>query len=127
MRCSALSIAGTPFNTAASAGRCAALFRNGLLKSADQAAQAVEAQSIINGYGILPEQNFLQPSYSTFFVPQSIAVTYANAYAKAGVERNLCGYSFPFAGNGVPAPLPRAPAANLSGAAAAYRRRAGSS
>jgi hydroxybutyrate-dimer hydrolase len=111
--CAALSIAGAPFNTAASAGRCAALFRNGLLKSADQAAQAVEAQAIINGYGILPEQNFLQPSYSTFFVPQSIAVTYANAYAKAGVERNLCGYSFAYAENGVPAPLPLADAANL--------------
>jgi hydroxybutyrate-dimer hydrolase len=76
-------------------------------------AQAAEAQAIINGYGILPEQNFLQPSYSTFFVPQSIAVTYANTYAKAGVKQNLCGYSFAYTENGVPAPLPPADAANL--------------
>jgi hydroxybutyrate-dimer hydrolase len=111
--CAALSVPAAPFNTAASAGRCEGLFRSGLLKSADVPAQAAEAQAIINGNGILPEQNFLQPSYSTFFVPQSITVTYANAYAKAGVEQNLCGYSFAYAENGVPAPLPPADAANL--------------
>jgi hydroxybutyrate-dimer hydrolase len=111
--CAALSLPAAPFNTAASAGRCEGLFQNGLLKSAGIPAQAAEAQAIINGYGILPEQNFLQPSYSTFFVPQSISVTYANAYAKAGVEENLCGYSFAYAENGVPAPLPPVDAANL--------------
>jgi hydroxybutyrate-dimer hydrolase len=111
--CASLSVQDAPLNTAASAGRCDGLFRSGLLKSADVPAQAEEAQAIINGYGILREQNFLQPSYSAFFVPQSIAVTYANAYAKAGVERNLCGYSFAFAENGVPAPLPPIDAANL--------------
>ena len=111
--CAALSVPARPSTPAASAGRCEGLFRNGLLKSAGVPAQAAEAQAIINGYGILAEQNFLQPSYSTFFVPQSIAVTYANAYARAGVEQNLCGYSFAYAENGVPAPLPPVAAANL--------------
>jgi len=111
--CAALSIQDAPFNTVASAGRCEGLFRNGMLKSTGVPAQAAEAQAVINGYGILPEQNFLQPSYSTFFVPQSIAITYANAYAKAGVEENLCDYSFAYAENGVPAPLPPVDAANL--------------
>jgi hydroxybutyrate-dimer hydrolase len=111
--CAALSIADAPFNTAASAGRCEALARGGLLKATTTAAQAVEAQAAINAHGILPEQNFLQPSYNTFFVPQSIAVTYANAYTKAGVEKNLCGYGFAYQENGVPAPLSKADAANL--------------
>jgi len=111
--CAALALPAAPFNTAASAGRCEGLFRNGLLKSAGLPAQAAEAQAIINGYGILPEQNFLQPSYSAFYVPQSISVTYANAYARAGVEKNLCDYSFAYVENGVPAPLPPVVAANL--------------
>lgn len=111
--CAALAVADAPMNAGASAGRCEGLSRNGLLKSAGVPAQAAEAQAVIEGYGILADQNFLQPAYNAFFVPQSIAVTYANAYARAGVEQNLCDYSFAYAENGVPAPLPPAVAADL--------------
>ena len=49
--------------------------------SASLAAQAAEAQAIINAYGILPEQNLVQPGYSFASVPQSISVTYATHMA----------------------------------------------
>ncbi|MEH6825854.1 MAG: 3-hydroxybutyrate oligomer hydrolase family protein [Motiliproteus sp.] len=83
-----------PFNFAASEARCEALAAKGLLSAGTPAEQAVEAQSIINDYGFLPDQNRLQPSHWFLNVPQSIAVTYANAYARASVTENLCGYSF---------------------------------
>jgi len=54
---------GAPFNFVSPAqgdNVCAALHVNGLLSSSDIADQAEEAQQIINGYGILPEQNRLQ-------------------------------------------------------------------
>jgi hydroxybutyrate-dimer hydrolase len=73
---------------------CASLKEKGLLTSETIEAQAGEAQAIINAYGILPEQNILQPALYWFFVSESIAVTYANAYSRSGVEENLCGYSF---------------------------------
>lgn len=82
-----------PFNLSASPNRCQSLADKGLLKSATLTEQANEAQAIINGFGILPEQNFVQPSYAQFFVPQSIAMTYANAYGRFSVADNLCGYS----------------------------------
>jgi hydroxybutyrate-dimer hydrolase len=74
--------------------RCASLAQKGLLKSGDLKAQAVEAQRILNDYGILPESNLVHPSHSTLAVPDSIAVTYANAYGRFSVADNLCGYSF---------------------------------
>jgi len=111
--CAALAVPDAPMSAGASAGRCEGLSRNGLLKSAGVPAQAAEAQAVIESYGILADQNYLQPAYGTLFVPQSIAVTYANAYARAGVERNLCDYSFAYAGKGVPAPLPPDAAADL--------------
>jgi hydroxybutyrate-dimer hydrolase len=46
----------------------------------------------------------------------AVAVTYANAYAKASVTANLCGYSFGGAPvGGVPAPIAAAAAAQLFG------------
>ena len=76
------------------AGTCASLAQLGLLKGKSTAEQAAEAQRAINGYGILPEQNELQPAYWLFESPQGISVTYANAYARASVADDLCGYSF---------------------------------
>ncbi len=99
-----------PLNLAPSPGRCAALQAAGLLTSTTTAAQATEAQGILNAYGILPEQNFVSPSHWFAYVHQSIAVTYANAYGKFAVTDNLCGYSMgaTAAGTGVPIPLPTA-------------------
>jgi hydroxybutyrate-dimer hydrolase len=74
--------------------RCASLHDLGLLDAATSTVQAVEAQQIINDFGILPEQNIVQPSHWFLNVPQSISVTYANAYGRFSVLDNLCGYSF---------------------------------
>ncbi|HWL67690.1 MAG TPA: 3-hydroxybutyrate oligomer hydrolase family protein, partial [Geminicoccus sp.] len=74
--------------------RCTALRARGLLRATDPVEQAEEAQRIINGYGILPEQNAVAPGYWASYVAQAVAVTYANAYARASVLENLCGFSF---------------------------------
>lgn len=97
--------AAAPLNLAPSAARCATLENLGLLTSATLDDQATEAQKIINDFGILPEQNIVQPSHWFLFVPQSIAVTYANAYGRLGVEENTCGYSFGATSGGNPAAL----------------------
>ncbi len=57
-------------------------------------AQAAEAEQIINDYGFVPEQNILQPSHWLLYVPPAVAVGYANAYARASVTDNLCGFSY---------------------------------
>ena len=82
-----------PFNFAPSAEACASLADKGLLQGATPAEQAEEAQAIINAYGWQPEQNIVQPSHWFVNVPQSISVTYANAYGRLSVLANLCGYS----------------------------------
>ncbi|MCB1883755.1 MAG: D-(-)-3-hydroxybutyrate oligomer hydrolase [Geminicoccaceae bacterium] len=88
------------------ANRCRALASLGLLPKGATEKQARRAQAIINGYGILPEQNVLGPSHWFLYVPQSIAVTYANAYARYSVRGNLCGYSMGATGtDGRPVPL----------------------
>ena len=85
-------------NLAPSPARCADLKAKGLLTATTLPAQATEAQKIINDYGILPEQNLVQPGYSFANVAQSISVTYANAYGRFSVLDNLC--SFSLAANG---------------------------
>lgn len=105
-------LAAAPLNLAASPGRCAALAAAGLLQGGTVAAQAAEAQTIINAAGILPEQNFVSPSHWFAYVHQSISVTYANAYGKFSVADNLCGYSFAATSPAGPAPL--APAAKAT-------------
>jgi hydroxybutyrate-dimer hydrolase len=109
--------AGLPFlNLAASPGRCASLQSKGLLSSSTLAAQAAEAQSIINSYGILPEQNQVQTGYWYAYVPQSISVTYANAYSRSSAIDNLCSFSFAATASGAPAPLAAATEAQIFGA-----------
>jgi len=85
--------ATAPFNFTPSPAACASLFAKGLLSGVTLADQAIEAQQIINDYGILPEQNIVQPSHWFVNVPQSISMTYANAYGRISVVDNLCGYS----------------------------------
>ncbi|HRP95132.1 MAG TPA: 3-hydroxybutyrate oligomer hydrolase family protein [Rhodocyclaceae bacterium] len=115
--CASLANPMAPLNLAPSADRCASLFDKGLLQSADLAQQAAEAQAIINAFGILPEQNLVQPSHWFANVPQSISVTYANSYSRAHVIDNLCAYSFgaTAAGTNMPVPLPPAAEAVLFG------------
>lgn len=94
--------------------RCQSLADAGLVTSKDPARWPIEAQAVINSYGILKDQNLVQPAYWASYVPQAVAVTYANAYARASVLDNLCGYSFAAtdAANR-PAPLDPALAARL--------------
>lgn len=97
--------ATAPLNIAPAAQRCADLHAKGLLASTTQADQATEAQAKINAYGILPEQNLVQPGYWFANVPQSISVTYANAYGRFSVLDNLCSYSLAATASSLPAPL----------------------
>jgi hydroxybutyrate-dimer hydrolase len=90
----------------ASPERCQRLHERGLLKEETPECQAREAQRIINDYGLLSDQNVLQPSYGFAFVPQAVAVTYANAYGRFSVTDNVCGYSFAATNaSGAPTPL----------------------
>jgi hydroxybutyrate-dimer hydrolase len=101
--------AGAPLNLVPAdlgEARCTSLREKGLLSAETIEEQAAEAQAIINDAGILPEQNLVQPSHWLLNVPQAVAVTYANAYGRFSVLRNLCGYSFaatdPVSGEPVP-------------------------
>ena len=103
--CADLANPTAPFNFAPSAQRCTNLHAKGLLTSTTLPAQAAEAQKIINDFGILPEQNIVQPVLWFAYVPQAIGVTYANAYGRFSVLNNLCNYSFAGTAGVVPAPL----------------------
>ena len=103
------SAAAAPLNLAASPARCAALQAAGLVAGSTTADQAADAERILNEAGILPEQNYSQGALWFLYVPQAIAVTYANAYGRFSVADNLCGYSFAATAANKPAPL--APAA----------------
>jgi len=107
--------ATAPLNLAPSAARCASLQAKGLLTSTTTADQAAEAQAIINKFGILPEQNLVQPGYWFAYVSQSISMTYANTYGRFSVLDNLCNYSFGATVGGVPGPLAAAAEAQIFG------------
>ncbi len=107
--------ATAPLNLAPSPARCTSLAAKGLLKSTTLADQSAEAQAIINKFGILPEQNLVQPGYWFAYVPQSISVTYANAYGRFSVLDNLCNYSLGATVSGVPGPLAPAGEAQIFG------------
>src|SRR5205807_7844327 len=100
---------------APSAARCGSLHTKGLLASSTTADQATEAQAIINNFGILPEQNLVQPGYWFAYVPQSISVTYANAYGRFSVLDNLCNYSLGATIAGVPGALAATAEAQIFG------------
>ncbi len=104
----AASNAAAPFNFAPSPDSCTSLAEKGLLSGATLAEQAEEAQQIINDYGWNPEQNVVQPSHWFVNVPQSISVTYGNAYSRSSVVDDLCGYSFGASAGGVPVALAEA-------------------
>jgi hydroxybutyrate-dimer hydrolase len=108
--------ATAPLNLAPSQARCEDLHAKGLLVSTTLADQATEAQKIINDFGILSEQNLVQPGYWFANVSQSISVTYANAYGRFSVLDNLCAYSLAAtAPTGTPAPLAPASEATIFG------------
>jgi hydroxybutyrate-dimer hydrolase len=93
-----------------SENRCTALHEKGLLRAGTAAERATEAQKIINDYGILREQNLVQPGHWFFSVPRSISVTYSNAYGRFSVADNLCNYSFAAIADNKPAAAKGTPA-----------------
>jgi len=107
--------ATAPLNLAGSAARCANLHAKGLLASTATPDQATEAQKIINDFGILTEQNLVQPGYWFANVSQSISVTYANAYGRFSVADNLCNYGLGVTTGGVPGPIAAAAEAQIFG------------
>jgi hydroxybutyrate-dimer hydrolase len=101
--CASLSSAysGTPaitmgpvFDAAFAGNRCASLKAKGLLTATGTTALADEALAKLNQYGWEPESNLLHLSHFSSYATPAVAVMYANAYARASVEDNLCGYSY---------------------------------
>lgn len=91
------SNAASPFltfiNAARGANRCTALKNAGLLSAATADALAEEAKAKLNEFGWEPDSDLFHASYYGFGVAPAVAVTYANAYARASVLDNLCGFS----------------------------------
>ena len=102
-------------NATLAGNRCQVLAAKGLVTGASATAQGDDsiAKMLANGWeaDAIP---FMASHYS--LATLSVTLTYANAYAKASVKDNLCGYSFggtPAAG--VPAPISANAAAQLFG------------
>ncbi len=73
---------------------CHSLANKGLVSGATLDERATDALRILNeDFAIQPEQNLLAPVHFGLSVAQGIAATYANAYARAGVEDRLCDLS----------------------------------
>ena len=73
---------------------CHSLANKGLVSGATLDERATDALRILNEeFDIQPEQNLLAPVHFGLSVAQGIAMTYANAYARAGVEDRLCDLS----------------------------------
>ena len=85
---------GLSFDANAAAARCASLKAKGLLSATTTTAQGDEALAKLNQYGWEPQSNFLHLSHFSSYATPAVAVTYANAYARASVTDRLCGYSF---------------------------------
>ena len=97
------------------ANRCASLAAKGLVSGGTTAEQANDALSKLLANGWEADSIPFQASHYAL-ATLSVALTYANAFAKASVTDNLCGYSFGGTpANGIPAPLPAAAAAQIFG------------
>jgi len=76
--------------------RCNGLTMKGLLATAvnTQPAQSNEALQRLTDTGYESDTITLHASYFGTYATPAVALTYANAYARASVKDNLCGYSF---------------------------------
>ncbi|WP_310567800.1 D-(-)-3-hydroxybutyrate oligomer hydrolase [Hydrogenophaga sp.] len=99
------SVASGPYAAAFAAGfggvafpvapnRCAALKAQGLLTADTTTAQAEEALGRLLAYGWESDASPLHPSHAAFEIAPAVATTFANAYARAQVNENLCGFSY---------------------------------
>ncbi|GAA5175834.1 D-(-)-3-hydroxybutyrate oligomer hydrolase [Niveibacterium umoris] len=98
------------------ANRCAALAGAGLVTGATTAEQAEDAKLRLRAYGWLPDSDLLHASHFGLNATMGVALTYANAYAKASVTDMLCGYSFATTNaSGVPTAPATSPMAKIFG------------
>jgi hydroxybutyrate-dimer hydrolase len=102
-------------NPTIAANRCAALAAAGLVTGATVTDQANDALNRLLAAGWESDSIPFQASHYAL-ATLSVTLTYADAYAKASVKDNLCGYSFggaPVAG--IPTPVAAAAAAQIFG------------
>jgi len=102
--CAALAqaAAGAPYLTAVSLAqttairqaRCASLAAAGYVTGADWQAQADDALARLHAAGYEADSDLLQAPMWDSQAEPAVAVTYANAYTRASVLDNLCGFSF---------------------------------
>jgi hydroxybutyrate-dimer hydrolase len=77
--------------------RCAVLQADGLLSSSTATAVLPdEALTKLHEAGYETDSDLLHSTHFSTYATPSVAVTYANAYARASVKDNLCDYSFAF-------------------------------
>jgi hydroxybutyrate-dimer hydrolase len=101
--------------------RCNGLSAKGLLTAGanTQPAQSNEALQRLNGAGYETDSDQLHATHFGRYTALAVALTYENAYARASVKDNLCGYSFAAVdaqATGVPVAVGTMPA-NASGLA----------
>ncbi|MFC3147687.1 3-hydroxybutyrate oligomer hydrolase family protein [Piscinibacterium candidicorallinum] len=90
--------AASPFLAAINAtiaqNRCAALAAAGVITGATFADQANAALAALRAAGWEADSDLLHASHWATQATPGVAVTYANAYSRASVTENLCGFSF---------------------------------
>ena len=102
-------------NATTAANRCEALAARGLVNGTNTAERSADALARLRAAGWEADSDPFQASHYSL-ATLSVTLTYANAFAKASVTDNLCGYSFGGTpSGGVPAPIPAVNAANLFG------------
>jgi hydroxybutyrate-dimer hydrolase len=75
------------------ANRCAALAAMGLVSGTTVTEQGNDALAKLHAYGWEPESDLLVDVHYGSEFTDLVSHTYANAYARASVAENLCGYS----------------------------------
>src|SRR5206468_1372881 len=85
--------AGVLVNATFAANRCTALAAQGLVAGTTTTERANDAMTRLIAYGWDPDTTLFHASHYAL-ATLSVTLTYANAYAKASVKDNLCGYSF---------------------------------
>ena len=103
----------TPNSTFA-ANRCAALAAQNLVTGTTTEERATDALARLVAAGWEADSFPFQASHYSL-ATLAVAVTYANSYARANVNANLCNYSFAATAAGAPAPLGANAAAQLFG------------
>jgi hydroxybutyrate-dimer hydrolase len=74
--------------------RCAGLKAKGLLTATTQQAQSDESLQKLHEAGYESDSDLLHATHFGTYATPAVALTYANAYARASVKDNLCDYSF---------------------------------